>query len=83
MGTNISQCKDCNAEIVWMLTANGKNIAVDLDSAENELDIDSDVKIIFDKRSGHRCHWDICPYAKKSYQPKVVKINDRHREGYL
>ena len=58
MGTNIAQCRDCNEEIVWMLTKTGKNIAVDLESAENELDIDSNEKVYFDKRAGHICHWD-------------------------
>jgi hypothetical protein len=65
MGTNISTCRNCGEEIVWMITKTGKNIAVDLESAENELDIDTDEKVYFDKRAGHVCHWDTCQFPER------------------
>ena len=60
MGTNIGKCRDCNEPIVWMTSFRGSNIPVDLESASNELDIDTNNKVAFDKRKGHVCHWDTC-----------------------
>ena len=63
-GTNISECRDCGADIVWMITVNNKNIPVDLESAENELDIDSPLKVTFSRQRGHVCHFDTCEVRK-------------------
>lgn len=58
--TNMAECRDCGADIVWMITINSKNIPVDLESAEDELDIDSGIKVVFNRQRGHICHFDTC-----------------------
>ncbi len=56
--SKISNCKSCNAEIVWMKTLSGKNICVDAETCDPETDV------LYDKDS-MTCHFATCPFGEK------------------
>ena len=61
--SKISNCKSCNAEIVWMKTQKDKNIAVDVETCDPERDT------LFD-RARMTCHFETCPYADSHRKAK-------------
>lgn len=52
----MSKCKSCNAEIIWLKTAAGKNMPVDADTYHGEEQFD---------REKHQSHFATCPDADK------------------
>ena len=68
--SNISNCRSCDAPIVWMVTKRNKNIPVDLDSVTNDDDLaeaESGGKVLFEYGQ-HVCHFETCPNAKEHRQ---------------
>ena len=59
-----SHCRSCDAAIVWMKTAAGKNMPVDADSVKHAQLIWKDRKPQFDKRY-HISHFSTCPNANQ------------------
>lgn len=54
----ITRCRSCNARIIWLKTAAGKNMPVDADSVEPTHEE-------FDAKTGHVSHFSTCPNANK------------------
>lgn len=54
--SNISRCKSCDAEIVWLKTKTGKNIPVDIETC----DLDTDELF---NRETMKCHFETCVNA--------------------
>ena len=73
------QCRDCGDDIAWLITRNGKNIPVDVDSFEEDdvaliwETVDGrngpEDRILFDRLMGMVCHFDTCE-AKDKAPPK-------------
>ena len=60
----IAKCRSCDAAIVWMITRNGKNIPVDVDSVDEcDLEWGDDDKPGFERAAGHVAHFETCPNA--------------------
>lgn len=53
----VSNCRSCDAQIVWMKTESGRNMPVDVDSV-------SEGDEVFDP-SEHVSHFSTCPDADK------------------
>lgn len=60
MSTNL--CKSCGAEIVWLKTAIGKSMPVDVDTVTNGEKTFNHGK--------HVSHFATCPQANKHRKPK-------------
>ncbi len=65
MPVRTDRCRSCGAEIVWMKTKSGKNIPVDAETVDLEL---NELPIFEPKRSlpwtvGHRAHFASCAQA--------------------
>lgn len=52
----ITRCRTCNARIIFLPTAAGRNMPVDADTVEPEHQL-------FDVDLGHENHWATCPGA--------------------
>lgn len=82
----ISTCSRCGAEIVWGLTANGKNIPIQADSidlfdeaAPTEVNQFGEDVPRFSKAFGHEAHFDFCgakarPKAKRKKAAPKAKV---------
>lgn len=68
-----TQCKSCQAPIVWMKTNRGKNIAVDVDSLPDSFNYDEGAA--FD-RGNMTCHFETCPNA--SQHRTSTRTNSSH-----
>lgn len=55
----ITKCRSCNADIVWMWTANDKKMPVNADSIA-----DTDDHLTEYDRLRHMTHYATCPQAK-------------------
>jgi hypothetical protein len=62
--SNISECRECSAPIVWMITSKGKNIPVNIDSVsdDDQQEAEAGEKILF-VYGTHTCHFNDCPAA--------------------
>lgn len=74
MINEISECKTCGAEIVWMKTRNDKNIPVDLpDADDTRADLDSREEVLASKlynRERMKTHFETCPQSDQHRKPK-------------
>jgi hypothetical protein len=66
MAKNISKCKACEADIVWMKTAKGNNIPVDAETVEEDL---LGTPVVFDPDT-MTSHFATCPSADKFRRKK-------------
>ena len=57
------KCKGCDAEIIWIKTANGKNMPIDAKERTFYINWDSD-KFSTQAIKGNQPHWATCPKAK-------------------
>ena len=58
----ITRCRSCQARIVWLKTAAGKNMPVDADTVEPE-DTEYDAE-------RHESHFATCPTANQHRKPR-------------
>jgi len=66
-GPLMPKCKDCEADITWLKTKNGKNMPVNTESlVPGERPQDT----IYDANAGHESHWSTCPSAEKFQKKK-------------
>jgi hypothetical protein len=62
------KCSKCQAECVWMHTANGKSILVDADTC-------FDPEARYD-RTVNKCHWETCAMAETKESTNKATCND-------
>lgn len=58
----MAKCRSCDADIVWLKTAAGKDMPVDAASASPE-------DQVFDAKK-HKPHWATCPNADRHRKPR-------------
>ncbi len=59
-------CKDCQQDVVWMLTKKGKKVPVVPSTYHDETIYNDWV---------NKCHWDVCPF-RQSGEPADAPINN-------
>lgn len=64
---SIGKCRDCQADIVWMITRKGKNIPVDIESVDTDhlFAIGPDEKLSFEYGT-NVAHFNTCPQGEKN-----------------
>lgn len=58
---NLAWCRSCQAPMVWLKTAAGKNCPVDIESWSGEIQFDSKI---------HISHFATCPHAAQHRSPR-------------
>ena len=60
---NVTRCKSCDESVIWMRTARGKMMPVDVEGVdEGELEFDLDGTPLFNS-DNHTSHFSTCPQA--------------------
>jgi len=67
---NVSRCRSCHAEIVWLKTVGGKNMPIDADFMAKIGDLDDDAPEFNYADHADGVHWKSCPHADQHRRPR-------------